>query len=73
VIVVRLDRLHSTPRPADLTSAVVYSAQADDVQSVVIDGRLVMRERELLLMDEREVITEANRQSQLLQERAGIQ
>ncbi len=73
VIVVRLDRLHSTPRPADLTSAVVYSAQADDVHSVIIDGRLVMRERELLLMDEREVIGAANRQSQLLQERAGIQ
>jgi 5-methylthioadenosine/S-adenosylhomocysteine deaminase len=72
VIVVKLDRLHSTPRPADLASAVVYSAQAGDVQTVIIDGRLVMRERELLTMNEREVIEEANRESALLQERAGI-
>jgi 5-methylthioadenosine/S-adenosylhomocysteine deaminase len=72
VIVVRLDRLHSTPRPADLTSAVVYSAQAQDVQSVIIDGRLLMRERELLSLDEREVIAEANREAELLRERAGV-
>ena len=72
VIVVKLDQLHATPRPADLTSAVVYSAQAGDVQTVIIDGRLVMRERELLTMNEREVIEEANREAGLLQERAGV-
>jgi 5-methylthioadenosine/S-adenosylhomocysteine deaminase len=73
VMIVRLDQLHSTPRPADIPSAIVYSAQANDVQSVIIDGRLIMRDRELLLMDEREVINEANTQSELLRERAGIQ
>ncbi|HJU56853.1 MAG TPA: 5'-deoxyadenosine deaminase [Pyrinomonadaceae bacterium] len=72
VIIVRLDRLHSTPRPADLLSAIVYSAQSNDVQTVIIDGRVVMRERELLTMTEREVIEEANRESGLLQERAGV-
>ncbi|HKQ53594.1 MAG TPA: 5'-deoxyadenosine deaminase [Pyrinomonadaceae bacterium] len=73
VIVVRLDQLHSTPRPEDVTSAVVYSAQAADVQTIIVDGRLLMRERELLLVDEREVIDEANRESELLRERAGIE
>jgi 5-methylthioadenosine/S-adenosylhomocysteine deaminase len=72
VIIVSLDRLHSTPRPMDLPSAVVYSAQADDVQTVVVDGRLVMHERELLTMSEREVIEEANRESKLLLERAAV-
>ena len=72
VIVVKLDQLHSTPRPADLHSALVYSAQATDVRSVIIDGRPVMRERELLTMNEREVIAEANRESDLLQQRAGV-
>ena len=72
VIVVSLDRLHSTPRPADLPSAVVYSAQADDVRTAIIDGRMAMLERELLTLDEREVIEEANRESELLQERAGL-
>jgi 5-methylthioadenosine/S-adenosylhomocysteine deaminase len=70
VIIVQLDCLHSTPRPADITSAVVYSAQASDVRSTIIDGRLVMHERELLTMDEREVIEEANREALLLRERA---
>jgi len=72
VIIVSLDRLHSTPRPTDLPSAVVYSAQADDVQTVIVDGRLVMRERELLTMNEREVMEEANREARLLHERAGV-
>ncbi|MDT4897943.1 MAG: 5-methylthioadenosine/S-adenosylhomocysteine deaminase [Acidobacteriota bacterium] len=71
VIIVNLSSLHSTPRPADLTSAVVYSAQASDVRSVIIDGRLVMHDRELLTMDERAVIEEANRESSLLRARAG--
>ena len=72
VIVVNLDRLHSTPRPADLTSAIVYSSQPGDVQSVLIDGRLVMHDRKLLTLDERGVREEANRESALLTERARI-
>jgi 5-methylthioadenosine/S-adenosylhomocysteine deaminase len=72
VIIVNLDCLHSTPRPADLISAIVYSAEASDVQTVIIDGNLVMRERELLTLDEREVIETANREAGLLLERAGI-
>jgi 5-methylthioadenosine/S-adenosylhomocysteine deaminase len=72
VIVVNLDSLHSTPRPADIVSAVVYSGQASDVQTVIVDGRLVMRDRELLTMNEGEVIEEANREAGLLLARAGV-
>jgi 5-methylthioadenosine/S-adenosylhomocysteine deaminase len=72
LIIVNLDRLHSTPRPAELVSALVYSAQTCDVRDVFIDGRPVMRERNLLTMNEREVIDEANREASSLRERAGI-
>ena len=72
VIIVNLDNLHSTPRPSDIASSIVYSAQAPDVQTVIIDGRVVMRERKLQTMSEREVIEEANRESELLLERAGV-
>ncbi|MBA2731571.1 MAG: 5'-deoxyadenosine deaminase [Acidobacteria bacterium] len=72
IILINLDRLHSTPRPTDITSGLVYSAQPGDVQTVIIDGQVVMRDRELLTMNEREIIEEANRESGLLQERAGI-
>jgi 5-methylthioadenosine/S-adenosylhomocysteine deaminase len=70
-IVVALDQLHLTPRP-DIVSAVVYAAQAADVRSVIIDGRIVMRERELLTMSEREVIDEAIEQAQHLFQRARL-
>lgn len=72
VIILDLDCLHSSPRPADITSAIVYSAQASDVRHVIIDGCVVMRDRELLIMNEREVIDEANRESDLLRARAGV-
>jgi 5-methylthioadenosine/S-adenosylhomocysteine deaminase len=72
VVIINLNCLHSTPRPADIVSSIVYSAQATDVETVIIDGRLVMRERQLLTLDEREVIEQANQQAQALEKRAGI-
>jgi 5-methylthioadenosine/S-adenosylhomocysteine deaminase len=58
VAVVRLDRLHAAP-VADVISALVYSAGASDVDSVIIDGRLLMRERTLLSIDESAVVAAA--------------
>jgi len=72
VIVVKLDSLHSTPQPADIVSALVYSAQPSDVQSVVIDGRLVMRDRELLSINEESLLKEAALEAELLLSRAGV-
>jgi 5-methylthioadenosine/S-adenosylhomocysteine deaminase len=69
VTIINLDRLHSSPRPPDIVSALVYSAQASDVETVIIDGELVMHERELMTMDEREVMAEANREAALLMKR----
>jgi 5-methylthioadenosine/S-adenosylhomocysteine deaminase len=43
-------------QPADdVYSQIVYSARSTDVQSVMIDGRWVMRNRELLTLDEQKV------------------
>ncbi len=58
VAVVRLGRLHTTPA-ADVVSALVYGAEANDVDTVVIDGRLVMRDGKLLTLDEATVVAEA--------------
>jgi len=63
--VVRLDRLHSTP-VKDVVSALVYSAQTEDVDTVLIDGELVMRERKLLTIDERDAIESARVQAENL-------
>jgi len=69
--VVRLGRLHTTPA-TDVVSALVYSAEADDVDTVIIDGRLVMRDRNLLTIDEPETIAAANSEAQKLLARAGV-
>ncbi|MBV9959850.1 MAG: 5'-deoxyadenosine deaminase [Acidobacteria bacterium] len=72
VSIVKLDQLHSAPRPAEIVSALVYSTQSSDVQTVIIDGQIVMRDRQLLTLDENQVIAEANREAALLMSRAGI-
>jgi 5-methylthioadenosine/S-adenosylhomocysteine deaminase len=65
VAVVRLDRLHTTP-VKDVVSALVYSTEADDVDTVIIDGRLVMKDRKLLTIDERETIASAKSEAERL-------
>lgn len=71
MIVVDLNQLHSIPSP-DVVSALVYSAQAADVRTTIIDGRLVMRVRQLLTLNESSVIDEANREAIALAARAQV-
>ena len=51
LVVVGLDALHQTPRYS-VYSHLVYATKASDVRTVVIEGRVVMRERRLLTLDE---------------------
>jgi 5-methylthioadenosine/S-adenosylhomocysteine deaminase len=54
-IVVELDGIHLTPRyrtEGSLYSHLVYSAQASDVRETVVQGRVLMKDRELLTLDE---------------------
>jgi 5-methylthioadenosine/S-adenosylhomocysteine deaminase len=60
-----LEALHTTPHP-DPISTIVYAAEASDVETVIIDGRVVMREGELTTLDQQAVIEAAREQSELL-------
>ncbi|MDQ3755165.1 MAG: 5'-deoxyadenosine deaminase [Acidobacteriota bacterium] len=71
ISLIELDQLHSTPQP-DIISSLVYAATASDVRTVIINGKIVLRERELLTLNEAKVINEAREQARLLQERAAI-
>jgi 5-methylthioadenosine/S-adenosylhomocysteine deaminase len=51
-----LNQLHSMPQP-DLISTIVYSAQASDVETVLIDGQVVLRKGQLTTLNEAEIIT----------------
>ncbi|MEK6287262.1 MAG: 5'-deoxyadenosine deaminase [Acidobacteriota bacterium] len=55
---VSVNRPHMTPHP-DPVSAMVYAAQASDVETVLIDGRVLMRAGELTTLDEHEVVRDA--------------
>jgi 5-methylthioadenosine/S-adenosylhomocysteine deaminase len=71
ITVLDLERPHLTPRP-DAVSTVVYAAEASDVRTVLVDGQFVLRDGELVTLDEREVLREAREQYEALSARAGL-
>jgi 5-methylthioadenosine/S-adenosylhomocysteine deaminase len=69
LVLLDLSSLHTTPRP-DLVSTVVYAAEAANVEAVLIDGRIVMREGRLITMDEQAIMADAQIQAAALRDRA---
>lgn len=55
IILVDLKRIHNLPMH-DIYSQLVYSAKAEDVKTVIIDGKIVMRDRDLLTISEDEIL-----------------
>jgi 5-methylthioadenosine/S-adenosylhomocysteine deaminase len=65
VILIELRRPHLVPLHS-VVSQITYSARADDVATVMVNGRIVMRDRQLLTIDEEKVMAECRaRASQL--------
>jgi 5-methylthioadenosine/S-adenosylhomocysteine deaminase len=58
LIQVSLADLHFTPL-YDVISHLVYVADEQDVVSVIVDGKLLMRDRKVLSVDEQRVRGEA--------------
>ncbi len=58
VILVNYQRPHLCPRH-DLVADLVYAAQSADVETVIINGEVVMEDRTVLTMDEEEVMAGA--------------
>jgi 5-methylthioadenosine/S-adenosylhomocysteine deaminase len=54
IAIVDLDGLHQTPR-YDIYSCLVYTTKASDVRSVIVNGRLLMKDRLLLTLDEQAI------------------
>jgi 5-methylthioadenosine/S-adenosylhomocysteine deaminase len=63
LILIDLDRLHSSPHfQRDSHSAyaqIVYSAKSSDVTDVMVNGTWLMRDRDLLTVNEAEILKEA--------------
>jgi 5-methylthioadenosine/S-adenosylhomocysteine deaminase len=56
----------------DPEKALVYSARGGDVRDAVIDGRVVMRDRKVLTVDEHALLKEAEQVARRCAARAGI-
>lgn len=69
--VIDLHRLHTTPS-FNHVSTLVYAATGGEVDMVVVDGRIVVEQGQLLTMDEEEVMEQANHHASALYKRAGI-
>lgn len=64
LILVEISPLHNAPRfhrdPEGIYSQLVYAAKSNDVTDVMVNGQWLMREKELLTLDETELIETAN-------------
>ena len=58
LIIVNMDRARATPM-YDPLSHLVYVARGDDVSTTIVDGRILMRDRKVLTLDEPAVLEEA--------------
>jgi 5-methylthioadenosine/S-adenosylhomocysteine deaminase len=58
VITVAMGAARQTPM-YDVLSHLVYTTRGDDVRTTVVNGRVLMRERRMLTLDEAAVLEEA--------------
>ncbi|GER90325.1 amidohydrolase [Dictyobacter vulcani] len=72
LVLIDFQRLHTTPSPNPV-STLVYAATGGEVDTVLVDGKIVVRQGELVTMKEEEVMAQANKHAQIVYRRAGIQ
>jgi 5-methylthioadenosine/S-adenosylhomocysteine deaminase len=58
IVLLKIEEAHWIPR-YDLIANLVYSAQAGDVNTVIINGQVVMQDRKLSTINETEVLEQA--------------
>jgi 5-methylthioadenosine/S-adenosylhomocysteine deaminase len=71
LITVEAQQPHLVPL-LDPVKALVYSARGSDVRDAVIDGRVVMRDRQILTVDEKALLVRAEQAARRCAARAGI-
>lgn len=60
MIFIKTEKLHMCP-DNDICSNIVYSANGADVDSVMIDGKLIMQNRKMLNINEKEVMRQVKK------------
>jgi 5-methylthioadenosine/S-adenosylhomocysteine deaminase len=61
IVVLDLDKPHAVPEGQDIYTRIVYSVRVDDVDSVWVDGKWVVKGGKLMTLDEADVVEKAKR------------
>ncbi|AKB77530.1 S-adenosylhomocysteine deaminase [Methanosarcina horonobensis HB-1 = JCM 15518] len=65
IVIVDMKKPHLTPC-FDVTSHLVYSAKGSDVRTTIVDGKILMDDYKVLVLDEQKVIEEAQKAAEEL-------
>ena len=71
VILVDLFKPHTYPFQMPL-HRTLYFANGNDVDTVIVDGRILMRGRQVVSVNERAILESAQREAELALERSGL-
>ncbi|MED1796507.1 amidohydrolase [Brevibacillus nitrificans] len=71
VILVNIEQPHIWPT-RNLVNTIVESVTSKDVEDVIIDGKLVMKNREMLTLDEERIMYESAARMESIAQKAGI-
>ena len=71
LVMVDLDALNQTPY-YNIYSDLVYATKAGDVRTVIIEGRVVMRDRRLLTLNEETIKADARRYRERIVQSVGV-
>ena len=65
LIIVSMSKARQTPL-FDPVSQIVYASRGDDVETTIVNGKVLMRDRKVLTLDEARVLTEARAAADLV-------
>ncbi len=68
IVLLDLSGVHQQPLHS-ITANLIYSTRASDVQTVIVNGRVIMHERKLLTLDKAEIIRQVSRLIERLAQR----
>ena len=71
LIIVNLRKPHLTPT-FNAASSIVYAAEGSDVETTIIDGKIIMENRTVKTLDEKKVLQVASERATRLLERAQV-
>lgn len=60
IIIIDINKPHMTPS-LDISSLLVYSANGNDVETSIVNGKILMKNKKLIEINEKDILTECNK------------